>query len=338
MANAPNSPAPPSAAPVLAVIVDTEEECDWSRPFSRSAVRVGSVGKQLLMHQVFGRHGIVPTYVVDWPVATTPSAIKVLGGLARDGRCEIGAHLHPRVSPPHTEDLSARHSYPGNLPRQLEYDKLAALTEAIERNFGIRPVVYKAGRHGFGPSTPEVLQALGYQVDVSVVPHTSFAADGGPDFRRFSDRPSWFGAAETLLELPLTVGFAGRLAPRGDDLFPRLERPWARRLRVGGMAARLGLLERLRLTPEGNDLAAMKRLTRAMLAQGHRVFTFRYHSPSLGIGHTPYVRTEDDLRAFLSACEGYFEFFAGEVGGRFATVTAIRDELAAAAGRAVMAA
>ena len=66
---------PNPSAPDLAVIVDTEEEFDWSRPFSRSAVRVGSIAKQLLMHQVFGRHGIVPTYVVDTPVATTPSAV-----------------------------------------------------------------------------------------------------------------------------------------------------------------------------------------------------------------------------------------------------------------------
>jgi len=330
--------APNLTAPVLAVIVDTEEEFDWSRPFSRSAVRVGSIAKQLLMHQVFGRHGIVPTYVVDTPVATTPSSVKVLEGLLRAGRCEIGAHLHPWVAPPHAEEVNARNSYPGNLPRQLEYDKLAGLTEAIQRNFGTRPVVYKAGRYGFGSCTSDTLEALGYQVDVSVVPHTSFAGDGGPDFRRFPDRPYWFGTNGTLLELPLSVGFAGRLAPQGDTLFPRLQNPWARRLRLGGVAARLGLLERLRLTPEGNDLAAMKRLTRAMLAQGHQVFTFCYHSPSLGTGHTPYVQSEDDLRAFLSACEGYFEFFAGELGGRFATVTAIRAELAAAAGRSLMAA
>ena len=55
------------------------------------------------------------------------------------------------------------------------------LTEAIEANFGQRPIVYKAGRYGVGPATTTLLEDLGYAVDCSVVPHWSFAADGGPD-------------------------------------------------------------------------------------------------------------------------------------------------------------
>jgi hypothetical protein len=315
-------------SPLLAVIVDTEEEFDWSQPFSRDAVAVGSIAAQPRMHALFDRWGIVPTYLVDWPVATTAPAVEVLRRLKEDGRCEIGAHLHPWVNPPYDEAVTVRNSYAGNLPRDLERAKLSALTQAIAENFGAAPQVYKAGRYGLGPHTAELLAELGYRVDASVVPHTDFTADGGPDFRGRPDRPHRLG--NRLVELPLSVGFVGRLAPWGPALFPTLAAPPWRHARLPGIAARLRVLERLRLTPEGFCLADLKRLTRAMLARGHRVFSFCYHSPSVEPGHTPYVRTAADLSAFMDTCEGYFRFFAEELGGHFTTPAAIAAALEAA--------
>lgn len=319
---------PPTDPPLLAVIVDTEEEFDWSRPFSRDAVAVGSIAAQPSMHVMFRRWNIVPTYVVDWPVATTPAAAAVLRRLLEAGGCEIGAHLHPWVNPPYDEVLSPRNSFAGNLPRELESRKLALLTEAITAGFGAAPKVYKAGRYGFGPNTAALLAELGYEVDASVVPHTSFTADDGPDFRGRPDRPHWLGDNGRLLELPLSVGFVGRLAARGPALFPALADARWRRARLPGIAARCGLVERIRLSPEGTSLADLRRLTRAMLERGHRIFSFCYHSPSLAVGHTPYVQSQHDLDTFMATCEGYFRFFAEELGGRFTTPTAIRAALA----------
>jgi hypothetical protein len=88
--------------------------------------------------------------------------------------------------------------------------------------------------------------------------------------------------------------------------------------------ARLRLLDRIRLSPEGMTLDEAKRLTRFLLAHGQKVFVVSYHTPSLGIGHTPYVRNEADLKKFLAWLEGYFDFFFGEVGGEISTPGAIR--------------
>ncbi|WP_207478026.1 polysaccharide deacetylase family protein [Arenibaculum pallidiluteum] len=321
---------PPGSTPVLAVIVDTEEEFDWSKPFSRSAVGVASIPAQASMQAVFRRHGIAPTYAIDWPVAATPVSIAFMRRLLDRGECEIGAHLHPWVNPPHEETLSAPNSYAGNLPRELERRKIDALTRLIERNFGRHPRLYKAGRYGIGPQTPGILAELGYEIDASVVPHTSFRGDGGPDFRAGPDRPFWFGPGDRLLELPVSTGFAGRLSARGPALFPWLEGRIGRTLRLPGIAARTGLLERIPLTPEGCGLEDLKRVARAMLADGHRVLTLCYHSPSLVPGHTPYVRDEAQLRAFLATCDAFFDFFASEAGGRFATAAEILDACRAA--------
>jgi hypothetical protein len=64
-------------------------------------------------------------------------------------------------------------------------------------------------------------------------------------------------------------------------------------------------------------------LTRALLADGHRVFAVSYHSPSLQAGCTPYVRNAKDLETFLHWIEGFLEFFLGEIGGIAATAPEI---------------
>ena len=73
------------------------------------------------------------------------------------------------------------------------------------------------------------------------------------------------------------------------------------------------------MTPEGISFEELRRLSRALLRKGHRVFNFTYHSPSLGPGNTPYVRNEADLQAFLQRIERYLRFFIEEIGGRAAT-------------------
>src|SRR5215472_1398963 len=72
-------------------------------------------------------------------------------------------------------------------------------------------------------------------------------------------------------------------------------------------------------SPEGISFDNERQLTRALLAEGERVFSFSYHSPSLAPGNTPYVQNEADLRGFLRRIEQYLEFFAGELGGRAVT-------------------
>lgn len=307
----------PDGPPLLLVVVDTEEEFDWTRPFDRASVAASAMQAQYRAQDIFDGFGVKPTYVIDYPVASTPEAAGVLARFHQAGTCQIGAHLHPWVNPPHAEVVSTRNSYPGNLPVDLEREKLAALGKAIEASFGFRPTIYKAGRYGVGRATAATLRELGYSIDMSLVPHTDFGADGGPDFRALPDRPHWVGEGRDLLEIPLSRGFSGRLAGLGPALYDRLAGlAWAR---LPGIFARAGLLERATLTPEGVDTAAHLRLLDAMRRQGHRVFTLNYHSPSLAAGHTPYVRSADELDRFLASIRAFLAHFLGPFGGRAAT-------------------
>jgi len=314
---------PQPDGPTLLVVVDTEEEFDWNAPFDPASTSVANIACQHLAQQAFDAHGIVPTYAVDYPVATTPEAVAVLRPMQEAGRCEIGAHLHPWVNPPAEEAINARNSYACNLPLPLLRRKLEALTEAIRAAFGRAPLLYKAGRYGAGPETPGLLRSLGYRADASVVPHTDFSADGGPDFQAMPDQP--FLAAEGVLELPLSVGFVGRAAAAGPRLFPVLER--ARRLRLPGIAARLGLLERLRLSPEGHTLDDMVRQTKAALARGQHYFALTYHSSSLMPGGSPYSRTLAERDRFVETLTRYLQFFLALPAARTTSARKLADIL-----------
>ena len=319
--------------PQLAIVVDTEEEFDWTRPFARENRATRSIPAQALAHEIYDPLGMVPTYVIDHPVATDETAIDFLAGLKRRGRAEIGTHLHPWVSPPHEEEVTTFNSYHCNLPPELERAKIVQLTHEIERRFGARPTVFKAGRYGFGANTAQVLKALGYEIDCSFVPYVSFAGDGGPDYQRTPDQPFWLdGAVRGLLEVPLTSGFFGLLAGGGPLVQGLLNNRRAERLRVPGMLARSGLLARSRLSPEGVDAAEQCRLLQAMVKRGRRFFTLTYHSPSLAPGHTPYVRSEAELADFLKRIETVLLYFRDTLGGEFTTLTKHRAQLLREAG------
>jgi hypothetical protein len=115
------------------------------------------------------------------------------------------------------------------------------------------------------------------------------------------------------------------LGRHGPHLQKFLGRPRIESLHFPGLFARLGILDRITLTPEGVTLSEQKRLARAMLRRGHKVFQLIYHSPSLLPGNTPYVRNDAELRQFLDRISGFLEFFFGDLGGIPSTPFEIKE-------------
>ena len=311
--------------PSLTVIVDTEEEFDWSAAFSRDSRATSNILLQTMAQEIMDRHGVIPTYVVDYAVADTEAAYLALRSIADDNRCEIGAHLHPWINPPYEEPLNEFHSFPGNLPMALEREKISRLAIRIEETFGSRPTIYKAGRYGVGPATFGTLAALGFRIDVSVVPHTNFSELGGPDFTLCPSSP--FQAGPKVVALPLSVHFVGAFSSKGRGLHALLSQRRAARLHLPGISARLRLLERLRLSPEGHSLNDMKRQTRAALARGERYFMLTYHSSTLLPGATAYAPSEFLRDQFLEKLDQYLSFFLQTCGGRTMSTSALAASL-----------
>ncbi|MCX7865219.1 MAG: polysaccharide deacetylase family protein [Novosphingobium sp.] len=236
----------------------------------------------------------MPIYLVDYVIASSPLAAEILGPAVRDGRAEIGIHLHPWVNPPFDEIVSDANSFAGNLPPVLESGKFRLLREAIMASFGTTPRIYRAGRYGIGPSTAAILKENGISIDTSVRPRYDYSAGHGPNFARHPLHPYWLDGEHTLLELPLTTVYRGLLRRAGDRVYPRL----ANRPAIRGVLARSGMLERIALTPEGISVQEALRGIDIALKEGLPILVFSFHSPSLAPGNTPYVRSERDLERF----------------------------------------
>lgn len=314
---------PADAPPQLLVVVDTEEDFDWHAPPDRANNGVASMLHIDRVQTICNDYGLAPCYVVDYPVASQPDGYRLLKQYFNAGQCEIGAHLHPWVNPPFDEPVTVANTYPGNLPMALEREKLRFLRDQIAAVFGAVPTTYKAGRYGFGPHTEETLAALGFEIDVSVCPPFDHRGDGGPDYRAFSADPFWFGASHCL-EIPLTGALVGRAGRYARPLYDAAQR--AKRFKAPGILARLGLVDRLVLSPEGFAFNDHKRLTEFLLKQGVRTFTWSFHSPSVLPGCTPYVRNERDLQQFLERFKRFFDYFFNELGGQATTPTRLKAQ------------
>jgi hypothetical protein len=248
-------------------------------------------------------------------VTTQEAGAAPLRELLQDRLCEIGTQLHPWVTPPYLEDVTARNSYPGSLPLTLEFEKIRVMTEAIEDAFGVRPRIYRAGRYGAGPRTGDILKHLGYLVDSSVMPAWSFAGQEGPDYTMLPAKPYWIDPEQTVLEMPGSAAIVGRLSDVPGNLRHAVFSRLGERVGIPSVMARLRCLERIKLTPEAITIREAKRLVRHMRAHDHKVFVLTYHTPSLVPGNTPYVRTPEDLRRFLAWLDEFFDFFTRELGG-----------------------
>jgi hypothetical protein len=288
------------------VTVETEEEYDWDRPPIREGHGLDHLPRLAKFQSFCEARELVPLYLVDWPVATSSLAADILKPALAAGRAEIGLQLHPWVNPPHDEELSIANSFAGNLPRDLEAAKIRNLRDMAEETFGVAPLVYRAGGYGAGPHTGEILREQGLAIDTSVRPSFDYLAMGGPGYHRHPPAPYWLDAERSVLELPLTSVFWGMLRRQGSALFPALQRLPA----LAPAFARLGLLERVALTPEGVSVEQAIRGIDIALDDGLPLLVFSFHSPSLRPGHTPFVRNDGDLDAFYDWWRSVLDYCA----------------------------
>ncbi|MDE2437230.1 MAG: WalW protein, partial [Sphingomonadales bacterium] len=154
-------------------------------------------------------------------------------------------------------------------------------------------------------------------IDTSVRTNFDYSFAGGPNFRRLPLGPWWIRDDCRLMELPLTTVYSGIMRELGDWLYPRL---W-RIPQMRGVLARLRIMERIPLTPEGVTLDEAIRGIDIALDMGLPVLVFSFHSPSLAPGYTPYVKTEDDLDALYDWWRGVFAY----LGQRRVAPTTVRE-------------
>ena len=325
------NPAPAGLTAARAVgtlVIDAEEDFDWSSPVQgaqRSTEHLHDLSRPTAL---FARYGVVPTYLVTLPVLQDDAAVAELRRLHEAGDCVLGLQLHPWVTPPFGEPVGLAMSFLTNLSEEQEERKLLHLKTEFEACFGFPPTIFRAGRYGLSRRTPHLLEKHGFRVDTSLAPRSDLSAQGGPDGRADAARPFWFGERARLLEVPLcrdVVGWGSAWAwsraglNRNPGRFAAL---------LAGLLARSRCAERITLSPEGNEVSAMRRLVRGLQHKGQGVFALSFHSSSLAAGHNPYVGDASGLRDFYATLEAILAHMRDVLPGGFARLDEIPDLLA----------
>lgn len=285
------------------VTVDTEEEFDWSGPFEREGHTTVSVPKLSRFQEFSTKLGIRPVYFVDYSIVQNDEAAAFLKSICDEGSATVGVHLHPWVNPPFDEEVGPANSFAGNLPKELEEAKIVHLSDAIEQATGMRPTCYRAGRYGIGSNSFEILAKHGFVLDSSVRSHFDYSQEGGPDFSDFGPEPFWLNDSQKMVELPLTTVLSGMLRKQHGYLLRMMNHSSF----AAALLSNLKILERIPLTPEGITAREAMEAIDVALDDGLRLLVFSFHSPSLSPGHTPYVRSEDDLDRFYDWWREVFE-------------------------------
>lgn len=298
--------------PACTVVIDTEEDFDWADPVEGTQADTSHLRHIPELQAVFAAFGAIPAYMVTHRVLEDAEAVTILRREAEAGRCTLGLHLHPWVTPPLQGTRDPRLSFAGNLPPALEAVKLRTLADRFAAAFGFSARTYRAGRYGFGPSTETVLEELGITVDTSVAPRSDFSAEGGPDYTGFDFTPFWFGRSRRILELPLCRAIVGHAGRRAAALY-RATGPGV----PLSLMTRLRLAERMTLSPEGHDAPTMIRLVRRITARGQHVLPISFHSSSIWPGGNPYVTTPAELRAFYDRLSAVLAHLRDRLGASF---------------------
>lgn len=288
-------------SPRFVLTVDTEEEFDWTKPFARDGFGTTHMRVVPRFQALCDDHGITPCYLVDYPIVEDVYGAELLSGYAQDKRAEIGVQLHPWVNPPFDETLNSYNSYACNLPPALEREKLTQLHSAIVSRMGVRPDAYRAGRYGAGDATPDILHDLGIAIDTSVRARFDYSSQHGPDYSTHPVRPYWIRNG-SLMELPVTTVYSGAMRGAGSTVF----NDWFGSQAARSLLSRSNLLERIALTPEGIPLDKALLGIDLALAEKVPIINLSLHSPSLAVGHTPYVRDEEQLEQLYSWLSGVF--------------------------------
>jgi hypothetical protein len=294
------------------VTIDTEEAWDWSGPYPTSEFSVEHIKRLPQFQNLCDRYGVRATYFTNHAVMSDSAASRTMVELSAQSNVEIGMHIHPWNTPPIKFDtpVSSRDTYLHNERDELVRQKLEEVYASLI-SAGIEPTSFRGGRYSSGGAIHRFLFEKRFVAECSVVPYTNWAEDGAPDFRRRDVYPvrltSKQSGDQALWEIPLSMGFTRLPFGLWAPVFRMIESSSLRRLRLIGIAERLGLLRKVWLNFEINDPYDWTPFLILLQRIGVPCVTFTVHSSSLFSGPGPYTRTLEDEKRIFRQMEKVFQ-------------------------------
>jgi hypothetical protein len=316
--------------PRFLITIDTEGDNFWSRP---KIVTTKNSSFLARFQSLCERYGLKPTYLTDVEMAMCPVFCDFGRDVLKRGTGEIGMHLHAWNSPPIvplTDDDFLHHPYLIEYPKPIIQDKIAFMTDLLERTFETKMKSHRAGRWAFDPNYARLLVQYGYSSDCSITPHVSWRQhggdprqSGGTDYTAYPESPYFVDLEDIarpgtspLLEIPVTI------IKHRSGLVDTLGRHLPQKS-LAGRAFNKVIPPVLWLRPELGNIDRMLRILAIVVQEGRPCAEFMLHSSELMPGGSPLFRTEKSIELLYENLECLF----AQVRPRFrgATLTEFHD-------------
>lgn len=294
------------------ITVDTEGEGGWSwhrgdKIYTRNADYVEPFQK------LCDKFCFKPVYLTNYEMAMNDEFMNRITQWEKDGRCEIGIHLHAWSNPPFVE-LNGPYDgqdYLIEYPENVMREKFAVLYNLLTQKIGHAPVSHRAGRWAMDDRYFKILSDFGIKVDCSYTPGINWSLNkgitrGGSDFSSVPDCSHWI---EDILEVPMTIRQMRTIA--GQSLKQRIKNFMFRK--------------RVWLRPAGQSSDEMKRLISKINSEDSVDYVeFMIHSSELMPGGSPYFTTESDINKLLRSFRSVFDY-ASRIGYQGVTLQQYYD-------------
>jgi len=293
----------------LYLTVDVEESFNWETPGSECGL-VSDVEDIKVFHLRCKNIGISPVYLITYRMLSDNEFNEFFVNAQKNGECELGVHLHSWNTPP----IGVHEpSFQCSLPIALERQKLITIIDRFETIFGFKPVVHRAGRYGIDYETYSLLSDLNINVDLSPSAGFDFSEKGGPSFVGLTNKLFTRRYDETLICLPVpSINFS-----RGPDWFHCYKQFFRRIFKP----------QPVRLTPEGNSVERMRKITKSLIKQNVKDIVVTVHSTSFSHGANPYSKELNSNLALIEDTFTYIDWCLNSTELKCSTIQKLYDEL-----------
>lgn len=257
------------------------------------------------------KFGFKPTYLTNYEMASDGRFVEYAKNWLAEDRCEIGMHLHAWNSPPLYELEKRDDIKPGDCSFLIEYpediirEKVEFLTDYLEAQFGVKPVVHRAGRWTTNQYYFDVLNEFGYIADCSVTPGMDMSAargftegSHGTDYSDYPVNP-YIIPNTGLLEVPMTVRENHTVKTDGNKRLRHKARNIYKAWKGRGP---------IWLRPSGNNLKEMLYLADRVLKEKQTDYLmFMLHTSEMMPGCSKAFPTEESIENMYSDLERLFK-------------------------------
>ncbi len=310
--------------------VDTEEEWDWDSGYPTQPPTVENIDQLMGFQKVADNYGGKVTYFTNHAVLADPHACRTISRLSTNPNAEIGLHIHPWNTPPlgETSTVSPRMSFLHNARREAGIAKLDTVLDAFESR-DLSPSSFRGGRYSTCDWIQQHLHARGIIADASILPFTTWADEGAPDFRHRQPMPQRIemgSGTHGLWEIPLTMAFTRKPWTLWRRFYQTCSQSPLRHLRMIGIAERT-IVNKVWLNLEHPLGEHFERLLQALKQLDLPCINFTMHSSSLLVGGSPYSKTSADVAKIFERLERALSTLASWPNFQPATISEVASYL-----------